>query len=208
MGERSNKERCECGWVLRRPDLPLHRRSVYHRQHQRIKSLLGNDSITQSEIARRLGVSRERVRQIADRISPGRVERIRAYAALRRESARVDHPELRERQRRCADNGLGYGLVREGGEWRRVIINGHSCLIRPMNLGGNVHWRISPSILPADFYLYKGTGRWLILPADKMPAKATSFSEAPDLGRPQRGQRRGCRHDWSSYFEAWHLLKT
>src|SRR2546423_13223807 len=59
---------CECGQVLLKgfAESKKHRRSVFHRQHRRIKKLLSSNCVSFTEIAARLGVNRERIRQIAD----------------------------------------------------------------------------------------------------------------------------------------------
>jgi transcriptional regulator with XRE-family HTH domain len=63
--KRVRKMKCECGFPGACRNRRLHRLSVYHRQHRRIKKLLSNDSLTLAEIGERLGITRERVRQIA-----------------------------------------------------------------------------------------------------------------------------------------------
>jgi hypothetical protein len=56
---------CECGFPGADRSHRYHRRSVYHRQHRRIRGLLSNDSLSFADIGDRLGITRERVRQIA-----------------------------------------------------------------------------------------------------------------------------------------------
>jgi len=60
---------CECGFPVTNRSHRYHRLSVYHRQHRRIRGLLSNDSLTFADIADRLGITRERVRQIARQLA-------------------------------------------------------------------------------------------------------------------------------------------
>src|SRR5215475_14968682 len=56
---------CECGFPGADRSQRYHRLSVYHRQHRRIWGLLSSDSLSFADIGVRLGITRERVRQIA-----------------------------------------------------------------------------------------------------------------------------------------------
>src|SRR5262245_3499655 len=57
----------ECGLLIRSKN-KLHTQSTYHRQAKRIKALLAQECMTLEEIGKRIGVTRERVRQIAQLI--------------------------------------------------------------------------------------------------------------------------------------------
>lgn len=69
--------RCECGAEVKGPaGLVGHRRGVVHLERTRLMDLLGCrvmgvTPLSFAEIGRRLGISRERVRQIAERLEAG-----------------------------------------------------------------------------------------------------------------------------------------
>ena len=84
----SRQFHCECGSVLTtRKGLQVHKRRFLHNRALRIRRLLERDCVTFSQVAKRLGVSRERVRQLAQRlgIKPGR-QRQRACAMAKQQT--------------------------------------------------------------------------------------------------------------------------
>ncbi len=65
-----------CRPLLRRNSL-LHRKSVLHKHCRRLRALLAKDCVTYSEIGARLGITRERVRQLADAMGVPHIGRMR-----------------------------------------------------------------------------------------------------------------------------------
>jgi hypothetical protein len=65
---------CECGMRYHSAHHVKHRASVWHHHSKRVSALLRNPCISQAEIARRLGITRQRVQQISVMIgnTPGR----------------------------------------------------------------------------------------------------------------------------------------
>ena len=74
---------CESCRPLLRRSTSIHRKSVFHRQCRRLRALLAKDCLTYSEIGTRLGISRERVRQLADAISVPHIGRMRQTSCTR-----------------------------------------------------------------------------------------------------------------------------
>ena len=201
---------CECG-------LPVagcnrnHRLSVYHRHHRRIKNLLSKDSLSFAKIGQRVGLTRERVRQIALQLgmATGR-ERGQQRATDKRMSAWREREGYREVIAKCKK--LGYTVTpsryatRSG--WRFedpiAVINGwrvHIVYIRTRHR----YLVFRRSVVCSDFHLGVSPIGVFIYPAKawKTFPERTSFSPIPNpVGR--RGPQ---RHDYLNYLEAWKLLR-
>jgi hypothetical protein len=203
-----------CGLFVERGWLSRHNASVAHRSAQRIRALLRNDCITNAEIARRLGVTRERIRQIAKQFGyqAGRV-RHRACAIQRWFSLPL--PPKAELVRKLA---VAHGLTCEpiksvhGRGWRRfrLMIEGHSCGIysiwahkkKPSCLR---LCRPESSSMP-DFALYPWQQGVFVIPRSRFQTIkcATMFV----FGRERRKSgTHSAQHDWTSFWNAWHLLR-
>jgi hypothetical protein len=210
-------EKCECGMVTRLTK--RHLDSVYHRQHRRILSLLRQNCIPSIEIGRRVGVSRERIRQLELILGePTGRERqtvctITKWAA--RQNALVEkkknHPLVKELAAICAEHNFPMEVVL-GGWAKTVKVNGHLCTVcRAYQYRYNSEYpdyvRITFPKRPTKFVLFRHTDRWFVLPS-KMGerlsgAKATAFSLDPI---PGMGTKRTF-HNYLNYTNAWHLLQ-
>lgn len=204
-------ETCKITTLVKRS----HLRSVAHRQNGRIRALLNQPCIAFSEIGRRLGVSRERVRQIADRFCP-ETGRQRQYTCAINNPPKLPSNCLALRAEKvCREKGLPFQFVnRTNGIRQRLstnaaIIANEKCLLRRSaeRENGNIVVR-RPALGPEDaaFLLsYMPDGRWLIIPKDKWPRTGSTEFRPGDLQRPGGKSK---RHDWPGYIDAWHLLKT
>ena len=113
--------KCECGATIYddRVGHYFHRKSVLHREYKRIIALLNRPCMTFNVIADRIGVSRERVRQIA-----GELDVARGY-----------------------DRMVVCTLTRKQLEWQKYVktsLLGE--LIEELNRQG-VEWRYAPAVL-------------------------------------------------------------
>jgi hypothetical protein len=97
---------CECGFPGADRNRLHHRLSVYHRQHRTIRGLLSNKALSFADIGDRLGITRERVRQIARQLGM--------------ESG------LQRREQRALRNRMPAWQERKG--YRELIDKGRSCL--------------------------------------------------------------------------------
>jgi biotin operon repressor len=204
---------CECGFPVAGRNRRDHRLSVYHRHHRRIKNLLSKDSLSFAEIGEKLGITRERVRQIAQQLgrATGR-ERQQQHAMEKRMSAWRERKGYRELIAKC--NELGYTVTPSryptrggwGFEDPIVVINGwrvHIVYIRTKDR----YLVFRRSVVRADFHVGISPIGFFIFPSKvwKTFPEGTSFSPIPcPIGR--RGATRSQRHDYLNYLEAWKLL--
>jgi hypothetical protein len=207
---------CECGFPLSSAGQGLyaHRRSPYHRHHRRIKALLSKNEISYAEIGARLGLTRERVRQIAEKagMPPGR-QRQKQCVVDRRTSAWREHKGHREVIAKCEE--LGYTVMPSrrvnSTDWyleaNIVVINGWRVRIVYTNWTRSGYLRVKRFEAHADFYLSISPVGFFIFPSKvwrTFPA-STAFSSDPSTS--DGGVVRSSRHDYLDYLEAWKLLK-
>lgn len=193
-----------------------HLKSVAHKQNRRLRALLQKPCITFSEIGRRLGLTRERVRQLAEKLG-AQTGRERQYVC-----AINEHPALPpdclalKAEKVCQEKGLRFQFEDGGGAgYRRrlsthsAVIEGKKCLLRHSSgrpNGNIVVRRPEHSTKDADFLLsYVPDGRWLIIPKGKWPRGESTEFQSNDLLNPGGKSK---RHDWPAYIDAWHLLKN
>jgi hypothetical protein len=205
---------CECGLTIsgRRG---VHGGSVYHRHHRRIKALLSKNWISYAEIGARLGITRERVRQIAEKMgSPSGRQRKKQCTVDRRTSAWREHKGHREVLAKCEKLGYTVAPSRRGSgsQWHLeaniVVINGLRVRIVYVNKTRSRYLTLKRFEAHADFYLAISPIGFFIFPSKvwrTFPAK-TAFS--PDLSTSRGGAVRSHRHDYLDYLEAWKLLKV
>jgi hypothetical protein len=98
---------CEYGFPAADRNRRHHRLSVYHRQHRIIRGLLSNNSLSFADIGDRFGITRERVRQIAQQLgmTSGR-QRQEQRVLHQRMSAWHERKGYRELIAKCKE--LGY----------------------------------------------------------------------------------------------------
>jgi Sigma-70, region 4 len=204
---------CECGLPGANRSHRYHRLSVYHRQYRRIRGLLSNSSLSFADIGDRLGITRERVRQIALQLG--------MESGRQRQEQRGLHERMPAWQERkgyreliAMSKKVGYTLsptrVDSRGGWRFrariVVINGWRAQIVYMRTRGR-YLAFGRSDVRADFYVGISPIGFFIFPSTvwKTFPERTTFSPTPcPIG--QRGFTQSGRHDYLNYLEAWKLL--
>jgi hypothetical protein len=204
---------CECGFQVTNRDRRDHLLSVYHRQHRKIRGLLSNDSLTFAEIGQRLGITRERVRQIA--------RQLEMESGLQRREQRTLHQRMpawskRKGYRELIAKGKEFGYTvtpnRVDSPWgwrfqaRMVLINGWRAHIVYIRTKGR-YLVFGRSDIRADFYVGISPIGFFVFPSKvwKTLPEKTSFSPIPcPVGH--RGFTHSHRHDYLNYLEAWKLL--
>lgn len=202
---------CTCGMILRVRN-ERHLLGVFHQKAQLVLELLETD-INHSQIAERLGISRERVRQIVERLElPSGRERAVATSLNRAVQDWALDPLIQKLTAAIKPYGLLVSPIPAANtlglrhKKRLVIINGWVCqLLRATWRGHLQHVNIrSPHPIQGDFVLYYLTAKemWFVVPVQYLPSIATGFSLDPTL--PGGNNR---RHDWLDYENAWDSLK-
>jgi hypothetical protein len=204
---------CECGFPGADRSHRYHRRSVYHRQHRRIRGLLSNDSLSFADIGDRLGITRERVRQIARQLGMTSGRQRREQRALHQ---RIPAWHERRGYRELIAKGKEFGYAvtpsrvdsPEGWrfEARMVVINGWRAHIVYVRTRGR-YLAFGRSEVGADFYVGISPIGFFIFPSKvwKTFPERTMFSPiACPIGK--RGFAHSNRHDYLKYLEAWKLL--
>lgn len=182
------------------------------RRRRRIKALVeASDCLTYTEIGKRVGVSRERVRQIARQYGYKGRERIETCSLSKRRARVMSRPEIVSLRRRCEVHDIGLDLLPKAGgggfHSRVVLLNGYRCPIISLTprLSNRRFYVIHPPERKGDFVLaYNPEGDiWMVIPAGQLPGCQTMFT----LGHIGNRGNNISRHDWPRYREAWHLLK-
>jgi hypothetical protein len=180
---------------------------------ERVIALLQEKCISMSEIAYRVGCSRERIRQLALKYL-GITGRERNWSCPLNRSNRV--PELPDHNfvHDCLDLGFDVQPIlndRGSSNKQMVLVNGKSCLLRKastrfagIHSSCTVVFHISRSGSgDYDVCVYElDDGRWLIVPQDRIPFRSTDFSVFPRA----RVAAYSKRHDWITYINAWQFL--
>jgi hypothetical protein len=221
---RQPRECSICGQVLlcvKDPaDLPGHAQSVYHNSATRIRALLAQDCLTFMEIGRRVGVSRERVRQIAGLLALADTghTRTRACTLLRREVKRggtlpSTHPKLKERLAALQGQGFTVDVPvnHRGRNYARYFTaNGYDCHICLTHCSTR---KTNPRAKGAYYRLQdpRGDCDFLILYVSQEDAAYVVPREwCPKTLYIPRGRTEGYhgqhQRDWEQWLEAWHLL--
>lgn len=204
-------ETCKITTLVKRS----HLRSVAHRQNGRIRALLNRPCITFSEIGRRLGVSRERVRQIAERFCPATGRQRQYTCAINSPPKLPSNCLALKAERVCREKGLQFQFAGiSAGNRRRLctsaaVIENEKCVLRRCSEreNGNIVIR-RPGLTAEDSKFLLSPmpdGRWLIVPRSKWP-NGTMTEFCP--GALERPGRKDKRHDWRAYIDAWYLLKN
>jgi hypothetical protein len=150
---------CDCGLPGAGRSHRYRRRSVYHRQHRRIKGLLSDNSLSFADIGDRLRITRERVRQIARQLGMESGRQRREQRALHQ---RMPAWQERRGYRELIAKGKEFGYsvtpsrVDRPEGWRfqarNVVINGWRAHIVYMRTRGR-YLAFGRSDVRADFYV-------------------------------------------------------
>lgn len=204
-----------CNASVAARSMTIHKKGTFHRQNKRIRALLSKPCITQIEIAERLGVTTQRVQQIAARILQVDGHARQRVCTLRRVSDLNDNLLKTNRvlvalRTTCAREGLTFEAVtylkNEASviHCRKVKVEGQTCrLTLAASRGRYVSFRRPSNLTDESFVLsLLPDHRWVVVPRAALPAKQTTFAPEP---KPNYGTR-NTRHDWPDYINAWHLL--
>ena len=190
-----------CRLELDRRGFKRHTLSVFHRKAKLIRAMLERHCITHAEIARRIGVTRERVRQLA--LQMGFADGRSRHAICRMERRWKEMGEFFvEAQKR--------GFAVEPLRTRSAYINGKLCVQRQASrrgIGKGEHKYTYVSIRPPrnrfDICAWKlPDGRFLILPKKLAGFRQTAFNPE-ESGRPGTANT---SHYYRQHIERWSLL--
>jgi hypothetical protein len=196
------KRYCQtCRFELDKRGFSRHTLSVFHRKAKLIRAMLERDCITHAEIGRRIGVTRERVRQLA--LLMGFADGRSRHAICRTERRRKEMAEFFvEAQKR--------GFAVEPLGTRSAYIDGKLCVQRKAcwhAIGKSEHKHTYVSIRQPggrfDICAWKlPDGRFLILPKKLAGFGQTTF-------KPEESEYPGTAsssHHYRQHIEGWSLL--
>ena len=203
------KVQCQCGLMLYsgHANAARHIESAYHLHAERIKALLAANCLSFAEIGKRIGVSRERVRQIAKKLGceTGR-KRHRVCVLARDTESALSVPVISHLRMDCPFSVELLPRVR-GGFWKHmVVVLGKRCQLTRAWRGASGQFRISVRRRKqSDFCLVDFTSfglGWMILPGHR--AKPTSFI----LRDPRIAIGTHDHHDYRTFLNKWELLRA
>lgn len=201
---------CECGFQIKcATGLAQHLRSVLHCRTARLRALL-DSCLNFSIIGRRLGVSRERVRQLASNLGykPGR-ERRTLCALKKREREQIEFPMIAALKQACPYRVELICRPSARGDRRffstEVMILGKRCAIHKAGYRGSdtVHFNYSRGFSGhCEFSVVLiPDGRWVVCRSLKSADTCFKLGERLVPGNP------GVFHGWNDRIGAWHTLE-
>ncbi len=198
----------QCGLLVFNHLSPSHAKGVYHRYSKKVRTLLATDCPNFAEVARRLGVTRQYVAQIAAQI--GIPKGRKTWTPEQRKAQVLErNPLLAELVQEAEKHGLRPELVRAKRNvgpylMREIQIGKSRCGIKKMShTYRDLYFLGRPSQRHWDFVLSKLPCGWMVIPRKKFPKRSTGFI----VGREKRSSgARSHRHDWPDYLNAWDLL--
>jgi hypothetical protein len=192
-----------CRFETSKRGFKRHTLSVFHRKAKLIRAMLERNCITHAEIARRIGLTRERVRQVALQMG---------FAAGRSRQAicRMERPKKVMGEFFLEAQERGFQVEPLGTRTWSAYINGKLCLQRRAcwhDIGkGKYKYTYLSVYRPAarfDICAWKlPDGRFLILPKKLVGFRQTTFN-------PEESDRPGTAsssHYYRDYIERWSLL--
>jgi len=198
----NTKRYCQtCRLELDNRGFHRHTHSVIHRKGKLIRAMLERDCITHAEIGRRIGLTRERVRQLA--LQMGFAAGRSRHAICRMERRKKEMPEFFvQAQKR------GFEVELLGA--RNAYINGKLCIQRKACWHGvgrgeykYTYLSIRQPTSQFDICAWKlPDGRFLILPKELTGFRQTTFN-------PEESEHPGTAsssHYYRQHIERWSLL--
>lgn len=194
----------------------FHNKSVLHREYRRIVALLSRPCVDFKTIASRIGVSRERVRQIAGELDMARgYDRMVVCTLTRKQLA------WREWLKTSLLGRFIQELDRRDIEWRYVpataflwrkdFLVAAGKLVKVKRAypcrDGRHYYRATagdPTAYATVYEMPEGEG-WMIIPTNKRIRQSTMFTLHPDL---HRTGSTNARHDFVAMLNDWVFLKT
>lgn len=196
------KRYCEtCRFELSERAFRRHTLSVFHKKARLIRAMLERNCIKHAEIARRTGLSRERVRQVA--LQMGYADGRSRRTICRMERPQKEMPEFfAEAQKR----GFAVELVGT----RRGYIDGKLCLQRQacrheIEISGHKYSYLSIYRPRSEFDICAWKlpdGRFLILPKKLVGFQQTCFK----LEESERKGTNSSAHYYREWIERWSEL--
>jgi len=190
-----------CRFEMDKRGFKRHTLSVLHRKAKLIRAMLERNCITHAEIARRIGVTRERVRQLA--LQMGFADGRSRHAICRMERRKKEMAEffVEAKKRGYAVEPLGT---------RSAYINGKLCVQRQacwhqIRMGKHRYTYLSIHQPQSRFDICAWKlpdGRFLILPKKLAGFRQTTFN-------PEESERFGTAsssHHYREHIERWSLL--
>lgn len=208
-----SKSFCACGVAVNNLSSKRHLNSITHKHGERIRSLVAANCVSNREIAKRLGITAERVRQIVAQLGLTNA-RVRQNACAISKGIRYNNPLFELLADKCNELGYAFELIKRPvdtcsgrGQYKRsaVKINGHVCrILRASYQRKAGYCVIHPSRYAFDFAILRFADKWLIIPAEKMPKKQTGFALEPKINIRNLHNK----HNWRDYIENWSQLAT
>ena len=211
---------CEkCGQLVSEGRRHKHAKSVRHRYAELVRQALSDPFVAFADVAKTLEVSREMIRVIAKEMGLGNGrDRIMARRIAESQAPLKCLPIYGNPEFKISPVYVrGRPDPTQPVAPRKVVINGHLCVIReakesPSVLENNDEaWvKIGTVVLkePVEFALYelpKGCPEqgWLVVPRQNVPRRSSDINlrEAPKLTGG------GFTGRWRTYLNAWQLLK-
>ncbi len=203
---------CSCGAkFLTTNGLERHNTSGVHERYIELRGILQDNCIRDVEIAREYGVSRERIRQLAQIVGlpPGR-ERRRA-CTLAHKPVKPDPQWLVNLRSVVEPMGLTVTRLVQGHRWR-VLLNGVECAVGKLiqlnwqyrNRPPRIHMKLQcPKPMDYKFALMHSPSGWFIFPRFALPACGQTQFVLGELILPGTNSS---RHHWRDYLERWDLV--
>lgn len=174
------------------------------RRHANIAELLNRQCLTLTEIGERVGLTRERVRQIAKRLGFVSGKTRRRICTVR--TMLQNDETVRELFRKVAYiRSLGLGvkkLTTKSGHFltKRILVNSHECLLANFHTNSDGYTTVFAQNT-RRFLLHEiADGKWLVLPPMKIHTivKLDGYMEREDYRK---------KHNVRQYVNAWDALR-
>jgi len=202
---------CECGIILKcGTGLRQHQQSLLHCRATRLRALL-DTCLNFSVIGKRLGISRERVRQLASRLGyKSGMERNTLCRLKKWEAEAIEDPMITALRQSCPYPVELIRLPSARGDLRFyasvVMILGKRCTIHKASYHGKetVHFNYSRGFggLCEFSLVLIPDGRWIV--CQSLKPGSTCFK----LGERILPGRKGSFHGWNERIGAWHMLES
>jgi predicted XRE-type DNA-binding protein len=173
--------------------------------HAQLRKMLEEGQLMQVEIADRLGLTRERVRQLSNKWGFGTGQEQKAKRKFERILAEMEENRF---YRRAVEEGFEVNWSPEGP--KSFIVGTKLVRVRSAPnhfISGSYKVIVLRAPLrPADICAWKlPDGRFLIMPQELWPESQTCFRlEEP---KTTKGRVLSNAHHYRDYIEAWHVLR-
>lgn len=201
------------GAPVKKADIPASNYGVMADSKKQLLELLQDSCLTHADIARRFGVSRERMRQLAWKLTgkTGREQR-----SIRTVNRKMEKWEALPFVKACREQGLS--IVEE--DFRRDLfrVENKLCAVAKASSGGMGkrpyrfwYWRFRRPDKDADIYVWKAGTDWLIVPVEFAPVGQTSFSKETLYEQGKSNINRHGAHSkkhYKQWLNAWGIFRN